>query len=42
MYPVGYELTVSAGEWQQTYALDRVATGTGEHSVYANVKLISR
>ena len=30
MPPVGFELTVSAGEWPQTYALDRVATGTGE------------
>jgi len=29
MPPVGYELTISAGERPQTYALDRVATGTG-------------
>jgi len=26
---VGFELTVSAGERPQTYALDRAATGTG-------------
>ena len=29
MPPVGFEPTVSAGERQQTYALDRAATGTG-------------
>ena len=29
MPPVGFEPTISAGEWPQTYALDRVATGTG-------------
>jgi len=27
--PVGFEPTISAGERPQTYALDRVATGTG-------------
>jgi len=27
--PVGFELKISAGERPQTYALDRVATGTG-------------
>ena len=27
--PVGFELTISAGERLQTYALDRAATGTG-------------
>ena len=26
---VGFEPTVSVGEWPQTYALDRAATGTG-------------
>ena len=26
---VGFELTIAAGERQKTYALDRVATGTG-------------
>ena len=29
MPPVGFELTISAGERPQTYALDRAATGTG-------------
>jgi len=29
MPPVGFELTISAGEQPQTYALDRAATGTG-------------
>jgi len=28
MLPVGFEPTISAGERPQTYALDRVATGT--------------
>jgi hypothetical protein len=27
--PVGFEPTISAGEWPQTYASDRVATGIG-------------
>jgi len=29
MPPMGFELTISAGERAQTYALDRAATGTG-------------
>jgi len=29
MSPVRFEPTISAGERQQTYALDRAATGTG-------------
>jgi len=29
MPPVEFEPTISAGEQQQTYALDRAATGTG-------------
>jgi len=29
MPPVGFEPTISAGEWPQTYALDLAATGTG-------------
>jgi len=29
MPPVGFKPTISAGERQQTYALERVATGTG-------------
>jgi len=28
MPPVEFELTISAVEWPQTYALDRAATGT--------------
>jgi len=34
MPPVGFELTISAGERPQTYALDRAATGTGYEEVY--------
>ena len=30
MQPVGFEPTISAGERQQTYALDRAATGTDQ------------
>ena len=26
---VGFEPTISAGEWPKTYTLDRAATGTG-------------
>ena len=29
MPPVGFEPTISTGEWSKTYALDRAATGTG-------------
>jgi len=29
MPPVGFEPTISADEWPQTYALDRAVTGTG-------------
>jgi len=29
MPPVGLEPKISAGEWPQTYALDRAATETG-------------
>jgi hypothetical protein len=29
MPPLGFELTISAGERPKTYALDRAATGTG-------------
>jgi hypothetical protein len=31
MSPVGFEPTISRGERPQTYALERVSTGTGEH-----------
>ena len=34
MPPVGFELTISAGERPQTYALDRAATGTGISYTY--------
>ena len=30
MPPVGFEPTISAGERQKAYALDRAATGTGK------------
>jgi len=29
--PAGFEPTISAGEWLQTYALDRKASGTGKN-----------
>ena len=32
--PVGFEPTTPAGEWPQTYALDRAATGTGLPAVF--------
>jgi hypothetical protein len=31
MFPVIFEPTISAGGQQKTYALDRTATGTGDH-----------
>jgi hypothetical protein len=31
MPPVGFELTISAGERPKTYALDRAATGTSTY-----------
>jgi len=34
MPPVGFELTISAGERPQTYASDRAATGTGIQNDY--------
>ena len=30
----GFELTISAGEWPQTYAVDRAANGTGTSVVF--------
>ena len=36
--PVGFEPTISVGERPHTYALDRAAIGTGEHSRTANRK----
>jgi hypothetical protein len=37
MPPVGFERTISAGERQQTYALDREATGTGNIPTYCGI-----
>ena len=36
MPEVGFEPTISAGEWPQTYALDRAATGTGVTLILAS------
>jgi len=33
MPPVGFESVISAGERPQTYALDRVVTGTGKSNL---------
>jgi len=33
MTSVGFEVTISAGERPQTYALDRVATGTDKRKL---------
>jgi len=30
MSPAGFEPTISAGKWPQTYSLDRTATGTSD------------
>jgi hypothetical protein len=30
MSPAGFEPTISAAEWPQTYVLERAATGTGQ------------
>ena len=38
MPPVGFELTISAGERPQTYALDRAATGTGNEDLNKDTK----
>jgi len=35
---VGFEPTIPAGEWPQTYALDRATTGTGRQNTYVTVK----
>jgi hypothetical protein len=34
MPPLGFKPTISAGKRPQTYALDRVATGTGDGICY--------
>jgi hypothetical protein len=33
MPPVGFEPKISARKWPQTYALDRMATGTADNSI---------
>ena len=33
MPPVGFKLTISAGERPQTYTLDRAATGTSNYNL---------
>jgi len=39
MPPVGFELTISAGERPQTYALDRTGTGTGYETLDVGINL---
>ena len=39
MPPVGFEPTISASERPQTYALDRAATGTGNHTISDTSKI---
>ena len=34
MPPVGFEHTISAGEWSQSYALDSAVTGTGSECLF--------
>ena len=34
MPPAGFELEMPAGEWLQTHALDRSATGIGKNYIY--------
>ena len=41
MPPVGFELTITAGERPQTYALDRAATGTGLYFCYLSYLFLS-
>jgi len=36
MPPVGFEPTISAGKRPQSYALDRVVTGTSRSKYYRN------
>ena len=39
MIKVGFEPIISAGEWPQTYALDRAVTGTGVMNFIAQLNL---
>ena len=34
--PLGFEPTIWAGEWPQTYALDHAATATAYYNIYSN------
>jgi len=36
MPPVGFEPTLSADEWSQTYALDGAATGPANSFIYVS------
>ena len=38
MPPVGFEPTISAGEWPKTYTLDRAVTGTGTKQLFSSEK----
>ena len=37
--PVGFEPTISAGEWLQTYTLDSMDTGTGRFIFLVLIRL---
>jgi len=39
MPSVGFEPTISAGKRQQTYTLDRAATGIGRRRLKHNIKI---
>jgi hypothetical protein len=41
MTSAGFEPTILAGERPQTYALDRVATGTGERGLVSYISSLS-
>jgi len=40
MPPVGFELTISAGERPKTYTLDRADPGTGSRELYLTEILV--
>jgi len=42
MPSTGFEPTISADEWPQTYALDRAATGTGAYEIMCEYKNMVR
>ena len=41
MPPVGFELTITAGERPQTYALDRAVTGTGKYTIQIHETVVA-